>query len=464
MVRKITNIKSIQLEELLEKESIMKLLIKYSIPSIIGMLVSALYNVVDRIFIGNIKDIGAIAITGIGVTLPFTTILIAFNMLLGVGATANISIKLGKGERKSAELIIGNSLSLSILLGAILTLVGFIFCDEILMIFGASLESLVYAREYMRIILLGNIFNIAGHVLNSTIRTDGSPKAAAIIMILSCLLNFILDPLFIFKFNMGISGAAYATVLSQILTLFLSLKYYLSHHSSLKIKKENLKINLKIIKVIMSIGFSPFIMQIATCIIQVVNNNVLKNYGGDYAIGAMATINGIFLLCLMPVFGITQGAQPIIGYNYGAKNYKRVKETHDKSRNAGVVLLALAFIVIQIFPEWIIRTFTTDPLIGDIAISGLRIYTLFMPMIAVGMIGCQFFQAIGKAKVALFLSLLRQVVLLLPILFVFSKFFGVKGVWLAQCISDLFAASIIGYFAKKQFEKFREINSSGTIN
>lgn len=448
--------KSIGGNSFLLEESILKLLFRYSVPAIIGMLVSALYNVVDRMFIGNIKDVGAIAITGIGVTLPFATIIIAFSMLLGVGSAANISIKLGKGKIQNAELIIGNTLVISFILGAILTVLGLIFCDEILTAFGASGESIVYAKEYMHIILWGNIFNIAGYALNGTIRTDGSPKISALIMIFSCLLNFVLDPLLIFKFNLGIKGAAYATVLSQLLTLALSLVYYLSNHSNMKIRKKNLRLNFKIVKIIIAIGISPFIMQLITCLVQIINNNVLKSYGGDYAIGAMATVNGIFMLCLMPIFGITQGAQPIIGYNYGARNYNRVKEALNKSKILALVLLSMAYLVIQIFPQNIIKTFSSDENILGIAVNGLRLYTMFMPAIAIGMVGTQFFQAIGKAKIALILSLLRQVIFLIPLIAILTKMIGLSGVWIAQSVADLLAAIVIMYFVKKETNEFPE--------
>ncbi|MGL4910133.1 MAG: MATE family efflux transporter, partial [Cetobacterium sp.] len=291
----------------LQNGDIKKLLIKYSIPAIISMLVSALYNVVDRIFIGNMDEIGALAITGVGITMPIVTIVLAFSMLVGIGATANISIKLGKKNRDGAEKIMGNIITLSVILGLLITVLGTIFRDPILTAFGASESTLKYAGEYIGVILYGTVFNIMGYALNSTIRADGSPKICSAIMVFSCFVNIILDPIFIFTLGLGIKGAAIATVLSQVMTALLSFIYYMSKKSDLKIKKENLILDKYIVKVILAIGISPFTMQLATSMVQVINNNALKTYGGDLAIGAMATINAVALLCFMPVFGISQG-------------------------------------------------------------------------------------------------------------------------------------------------------------
>ncbi|MGL4568465.1 MAG: MATE family efflux transporter [Fusobacteriaceae bacterium] len=435
-------------------EPIIKLLVKYSVPAIIGMLVSALYNVVDRMFIGNIPEVGAIAITGIGVTMPFVTILLAFGMLLGVGAAANISIKLGQGKKYEAEKIIGNLLLLSAVIGGIIAVVGLIFSQEILLAFGASSESLSYAKKYMDIILAGSIFNIAGFALGNTLRSDGSPKISAAIMVVSCMLNIILDPIFIFKLNMGIEGAAYATILSQILTFVLTIGYYLSRYSNLKLKKENFFWNTEISKIILIIGLPPFVMQLVNSLIQIINNNILKAYGGDFAIGAMATVNGIGMLCLMPIFGIAQGSQPIIGYNYGAKNYLRVKETVYKSGIFAFLLLVIPYFIVQFFPDSVIKTFNSDPAIVRIAVRGLKIYTLCFPVIAIGMVGSQFFQAIAKPKTALFLSLARQALILIPVTFVLTPMIKLDGVWVAQPVSDFLSALLAAYFVIKEFKKF----------
>ena len=438
----------------LQNESIKKLLVKYSIPAIISMLVSALYNVVDRIFIGNMKDIGALAITGVGITMPIVTIILAFSMLIGIGATANISIKLGQKRRDSAEKIMGNIITLSVILGAIITVLGSIYSDSILTAFGASEATLKYAKEYITIILYGTIFNIMGYALNSTIRADGNPKICSAIMVFSCFVNIVLDPIFIFTLGLGIKGAAYATILSQIMTAVLSIAYYMSKKSNLKIKLSSLNLDKDVMKLIFAIGISPFTMQVATSMVQVVNNNALRVHGGDLAIGAMATVNAIALLCFMPVFGISQGAQPIIGYNFGAKQYNRVQDTLRLATWSGVVIFAIALFLVQTFPTAIIGLFNKNPDIMGISIHGMRIYLMAMPAIAVGMAGTNYFLAIGEGKAAMFLSLLRQVLLLIPLIMIFSNLYGLTGIWLAQPVCDVIAAIVTVIMVNKSFKRY----------
>lgn len=443
-----------QQELTLHNGDIKKLLIKYSIPAIISMLVSALYNVVDRIFIGNMDEIGALAITGVGITMPIVTIVLAFSMLIGIGATANISIKLGEQKRDSAEKIMGNIITLSIILGVIITVLGTIYRDPILKAFGASESTLKYAREYITIILYGTVFNIMGYALNSTIRADGNPKICSAIMVFSCFVNIVLDPIFIFTLGLGIKGAAYATVLSQVMTALLSYLYYMSKKSDLKIKKENLMLSLDIVKLIFAIGISPFTMQLATSMVQVVNNNALKTHGGDLAIGAMATVNAVALLCFMPVFGISQGAQPIIGYNFGAKQYRRMEEAYKIATWTGVVIFSIALFLVEVFPATIVGLFNKNPDIMAISIHGMRIYLMAMPAIALGMAGSNYFLAIGEGKAAMFLSLLRQVILLIPLIMIFSKAYGLTGIWLAQPICDIIAAIVTVVMVGKNLNKY----------
>lgn len=438
----------------LQNGDIKKLLIKYSIPAIIGMLVSALYNVVDRIFIGNMEEVGALAITGVGITMPIVTIALAFSMLIGIGSTANISIKLGQGKKESAEKIMGNIITLSVLIGFVITVIGILYKKNILIAFGASESTLKYAEEYIGIILYGTIFNIMGYSLNSTVRADGNPKIASIIMVASCLFNIVLDPILIFTLNMGIKGAAYATVLSQVLTAVLSIAYYMSKRSNLKIKRINLSLDKKIVKLIFAIGISPFTMQLATSMVQVVNNNALKTHGGDLAIGAMATVNAIALLCFMPVYGISQGAQPIIGYNFGAKQYERVEQAFKISAGVGVVIFLIALFFVELFPQSIVGLFNKNPDIMAISIHGMKIYLVAMPCIALGMAGSNYFLAIGEGKAAMFLSLLRQVILLIPLIMLLSRMYGLTGVWLAQPICDFVAAVVTMYMVIKNLNKY----------
>ena len=324
----------------LGEEKISKLLMEFSIPAIIGMVVNTLYNIVDRMYIGNIKDIGGLALTGVGITMPIMTIIMAFGMLIGIGTSARISLKLGEHKREEAEKHLGNAFTLIIIASVLITIIGLVFMHKILGLFGASADTEIYAREYMQIIFFGTIFNMLSFGLNHSIRSDGSPKVAMLSMLIGAGTNIILDPIFIFVFGMGVRGAAIATVISQIVSTIWILYYFTKGKSNLKIKREYLSLDKAIVLSIFSIGVSPFSMQIAQSIVQVLANNALKTYGGDLAIGAMTIINSVAMIFMMPIFGLNQGSQPIIGYNYGAEKYKRVKQA---VKSATIVATIIVF-------------------------------------------------------------------------------------------------------------------------
>lgn len=429
-------------QQSLLEDSIYKLLLKYSVPAIIGMVVNALYNVVDRMFIGHIPEVGSIAMTGVGITIPITTIILAFGMLIGIGTTTCISIKLGQGKKEEASKLIGNAITLSIILGLLLMVIGLVFGETILLSFGASADTISYAEKYINVILVGNVFNLMAFSLTNSIRADGSPRLAAMIMVLGCITNIGLDALFIFEYNLGIQGAAIATVISQILTAILGLLYYVTGKSNLKFNLSSLKLERKLVKNILAIGSAPFAMQMASSLVQVISNNTLKAYGGDLAIGAMATIVSVALMCLMPIFGINQGAQPIIGFNYGAKRGDRVKKAYILSATIAFIVLVIAWIVVQTFPSLILSMFNDDPKLMDIAVRGMRIYLIMLPIVGISITGSNFIQSIGKAKIAMFLSLLRQVILLIPFILILPIFFKLDGVWIAQGVSDFIAVTI----------------------
>lgn len=433
-----------------------RLLIQYSVPAIIGMMVNALYNVVNRMFIGNIPGEGPLAITGVGITMPISTIILACGMLVGIGTTANISIKLGQGQREVAEQIIGNNITLSILISLVITIIGLAFKQPILIAFGASEQTLPFANQYITLILMGTVFNVLGYSLNSNIRADGNPLMAAMTMIVGCAINIILDPIFIFGFGWGIKGAAVATVISQFVTALWGLLYFLLKKSNLKFKIGDLKLDLKLVKMILAIGSAPFAMQLATSLVQVISNNALKTYGGDLAIGAMATISSISLMFLMPIFGINQGSQPIIGYNYGARQYSRVKQAFLYSLSFGTFILAIGFIIVQFFPTRIISLFNSDPELMAITVRGIRIYLFMLTFVSVSIIGSNFFQSIGKPRLAIILSLLRQLILLLPLIFILPRFIGLDGVWLAQPISDILAILITLICLVREFKNLKQ--------
>lgn len=430
-----------------------KLLLQYSIPAIIGMVVNALYNIVDRMFIGNIPDIGSLAITGVGITMPIMTIVLAFGMLIGIGTTANISLNLGKGNRTTAEKLLGNAFTLSIIVGLAIAITGTIFANPILNLFGASENTLFYAKEYIGIILLGCTFNILSFALNSTVRADGNPKMSSITMVIGCGANIILDYLFIFVLNLGVKGAALATIISQAITFFIILYYYTAGNSNLKLKIENFKLKKHLVTMTFAIGIAPFATQIANSLVQVIANNALKTYGNDLAIGAMTVISSLNIIFMMPIFGINQGCQPIIGFNYGAKKYERAKEAFKYATIAACVICIIGFISIQCFPTQIISLFNNDPELITLAIKGIRIYLLMMPVVGINIVATSYYQSIGKAKISMFVSLLRQVILLIPFTIILPKFIGLDGVWAAGACADSLSVIITLILLKKEFKQ-----------
>lgn len=439
-----------------------KLLLQYSIPAIIGMVVNALYNIVDRMFIGNIPDIGSLAITGVGITMPIMTIVLAFGMLIGIGTTANISLNLGKGNRTTAEKLLGNAFTLSIIVGLAIAITGTIFANPILNLFGASENTLFYAKEYIGIILLGCTFNILSFALNSTVRADGNPKMSSITMVIGCGANIILDYLFIFVLNLGVKGAALATIISQAITFFIILYYYTAGNSNLKLKVENFKLKKHLVTMTFAIGIAPFATQIANSLVQVIANNALKTYGSDLAIGAMTVISSLNIIFMMPIFGINQGCQPIIGFNYGAKKYERAKEAFKYATIAACVICIIGFISIQCFPTQIISLFNNDPELTTLAIKGIRIYLLMMPVVGINIVATSYYQSIGKAKISMFVSLLRQVILLIPFTIILPKFIGLDGVWAAGACADSLSVIITLILLKKEFKQLDKMQLEKT--
>lgn len=442
----------------LGSQSVGKLLLKYSVPAIIGMMVNALYNVVDRIFIGNIPNVGSMAIAGLGVTMPILTIALAFGMLVGVGSATNVSIKLGQGKKEEAQNIIGTGMLLSLILGVSLTIVGLLFSEQILQLFGASDATLYYAKSYTDIIIVGTTFSIMAMFFNNTIRGDGNPKLSAIIMTVGCVTNIILDALFIFKFNMGIKGAATATIISQAITAMWGLSHYLRKKSNLEFKLSTVRLNKNAAKSILAIGVSPFAIQLAASLVQVISNQSLKTYGGDLAIGAMATISSIAMLFLMPSFGISQGMQPIVGFNYGAKQYDRAKKALQICLMASTCIFVIGAIVINVAPQVLVGMFNNEPELMGITINGLKKYTMTLPILSVGIIGTNYIQSIGKAKISIVLSLLRQCIFLIPLMIILPKFLGLDGVWFSQPVADLVAIIIIGAVLVKEVKSYSKVN------
>ena len=441
----------------LGKAPIGKLLLKYSIPAIIGMIVNALYNIVDRMFIGRIPHVGSLALTGVGITMPIMSIILAFGMLIGIGSTANISLNLGRGNKRDAERLIGSALTLSVIIGITLTIIGLIFLNPILNIFGASDNTLIYAKQYLIVILLGSTFSILSFALSSTVRADGNPKMASFTMIIGCIANVILDYLFVFVFNMGIKGAAFATVISQIISSFMLLYYYTLGKSNLKLKLQNLKLSKRLVLITFAIGIAPFATQIANSLVQVVANNSLKAYGNDLSIGAMTIISSINMIFFMPIFGINQGCQPIIGFNYGAKKYNRAKKTFIIAVISATIICTIGGILIQAFPKFAISLFNNDPELTAVSVKGVRLYLLMMPIVGINIVSTSYFQSIGKAKISMFVSLLRQVILLIPFTIILPLFMGLDGIWAAGACADFLSVLITVLLLISEFKSLNKL-------
>ena len=436
--------------------SIIKLLIKFSIPAIVGMVVNMLYNVVDRIYIGNIPNVGGLAITGVGITMPLTSMITGVGMLIGIGTCASISLAFGSGKKHLAQKYLNNGLISIIIASIAVAILGNIFATQILGIFGASENTMPYALVYLRPLLIGTICNLCAFGLNNSIRSDGNPKISMYTMIIGAAINIILDPIFIFGLDLGIQGAAYATVISQFIAGCWVIYYFTkSKKSSIKLKLTDMKIEWSILKNILAIGLAPFCMQIAGSAVQVVANNALMANGGDLAIGAMAVIASVCSIFVMPIYGVNQGTQPIIGYNYAAKNYQRVKKTYVYGLIVCTIFLLLSWVIIQLLPEALIGMFNSDPELTEIAVRGIRIYLFSLPIIGIQMTASNYYQSVGKPTKAMIFGLSRQVLMLIPAFLILPKFLGLDGVWLAGPVADIVAVCISAIFI------FMEIRALG---
>ena len=426
----------------MESTKISKLLLKFSLPAIVGMLVSALYNVVDSAFVG--RGVGDLALAGITVSLPLMTTFMACVMLIGMGATSLISIRMGEKKGEEAEQIIGNALVLFIVIGLSLTVIGLIFLEPILVAFGASPDVLPFAMDYMRIILLGSVFMAVGLGMNNFIRAEGNPKIAMNTMLIGAVTNIILDYVFIFIFNWGIKGAAFATILSYTVTSTWVLYHFLKGNSKLKIKVENLRLNKLAVRGIMVVGFPTFAMQITNSIQHLILNKSLAHHGGDMSLAAIGIIMSISTLLVMPAMGISQGAQPIIGYNYGAKNYGRVKDTLKLAIVSATSIVTLGYLISIIFPTQLISLFNEKPELIELGTHAMAIFFKFLPLIGVQIMSASYFQAVGKATQATLLSLSRQVFIFIPLLVIFPLKWGLEGIWWSSPISDIAAFVVTG--------------------
>lgn len=439
----------------LEELSINRLLWKYFLPAFTGVLVNALYNIVDRIFIG--RGVDALALSGLSAVFPLMLIIFAFGMLVAIGANVRISINMGKKDYKRAEWVLGNAVSLGIIISALLTLFGYLYRYPLLKMFGAGEGALPYALEYFEYILFANVFATIGFILNNACRAEGNPKTAMYSLFISAGTNTILDPIFIFGFGMGVKGAAIATIISQFVLCIWVVAHFYSKRSALKLHFVNLRPNWQIIYYIITIGFAPFSMQMAASAVQAVLNTQLIRYGGELAVGAMGIINSVAQLLVMSIIAINMASQPIIGFNFGAQRYDRVRQTLLTCVKAATLIAITGFAFTQLFPGAIVRIFNTDNLqLYELGRKGLRIFTMFFPVVGFQIIIGSYYQSIGKAGIAALLSLLRQVIILIPVLYILPLWKGLDGVWYANPLSDLLAAVVASIFFIKALRKLKK--------
>lgn len=440
------------------KKPIPKLLLKFSLPAIIGLVVNALYNIVDSIFVG--RGVGDLALAGVTVGLPVVTIYMACIMLIGMGATSLISLRLGEGKGDEAEKVIGNSLTLFLIIGITLSVLGVIFLEPILIFFGASPDVLPYAADYMKIILLGSIFFAIGTGMNNFIRAEGNPKIAMNTMLIGAVTNIILDYIFIFVFNWGIKGAAVATIISYAISSAWVLYYFLSGNGTLKIRSENLKPNKLIVKRIVVVGFPTFVLQVTSSIQQLILNRSLALYGGDLALAVIGIIMSITTFLIMPAMGISQGAQPIIGFNYGAKKFERVKETLKLSIISSTSIVTIGFIVSKIWPSQLISLFNSNPELIELGTHAMGIFFKFIPLVGLQMISSSYFQAVGKPNQSTLLALSRQVIIFIPLLVILPRMWGLEGIWWSAPFSDLGAFVVTGLWL---WAEVKDLNKSKSL-
>lgn len=434
-------------------ENIGKLLMQYAVPAIIAMTASSLYNMVDSIFIGH--GVGTMAISGLALTFPLMNLAAAFGSLVGVGASTLISVKLGQKDYDTAQRVLGNVFVLNILLGVSFTVIVMAFLDPILYFFGGSDETVGYARDYMQIILLGNAVTHMYLGLNAVLRSSGHPQKAMYATIATVVVNTVLDPLFIYGFGWGIRGAAIATILAQLLSLMWQLRIFGNKDELLHFHRGIFRLKRKIVFDSLAIGMSPFLMNVAACFIVILINQGLKKYGGDLAIGAFGIVNRLVFIVVMIVMGLNQGMQPIAGYNFGARQYARVTKVLKLTILYATCVTTFGFLVGMLFSDSVVGIFTSDAELIDLSAKGLRITVMFFPIIGFQMVTANFFQSIGMAGKAIFLSLTRQMMLLLPCLIILPHFYGAAGVWYSMPISDLLAGLIAGVMLAGQFRKFK---------
>ncbi len=434
------------------EEKIGRLLWKFSVPTIIGSLVYALYNIVDRIFIA--RGTGSLGLSGLSICFPIFNIFAAIAMFISVGAQAKISLKLGEGKREEANKILSSVISIYALISVIIYMLGKVYLEDLLLLFGASPQTLPYAYDYMIVLLPLLFFMLFPFGINSLIQASGKPKIAMVGSLIGAIVNIILDPIFIFYLDMGVKGAGYATGIANVVAaLFIFYNLTISKDKGLEFKIKYMIPEFKLMKEVANIGISPFLRKLATSMTLVVLNRSLLLYGTDLSVGAVGVIDTVSSVVFMLVMGINEGAQPIIGYNYGAKNYDRVKETLMKAMVISTFIGTLSLVVIYTFPKEIISIFTKDEELLEESIYGLKLFLLMTPLLGFQTLGVNYFQAVDKAKKAIFLNIFRKVILVIPMIIIFGKLWGKGGVWIANPVADFFAGLVTFVFLAKEVKE-----------
>ena len=430
------------------------LLWKYALPAIVAMLASSLYNMVDSIFIG--QGVGPIAISGLAITFPFMNLTGAFGAAIGVGSSTYLSVKLGQKDYLTAENILGNTVMLNIYMGVVLSVVCLLLLDPILRFFGASDATLPYARQYMVIILAGNVVTHTYLGLNAVLRAASKPRQAMNATIFTVVVNTILDPIFIYPWGLGlgISGAAYATILAQVLALCYQLRLLSDKRELIHFRRGTYRLHSQIVKSIISIGISPFSMNVCSCIIVIFINNQLVHYGGDLSVGAYGISNKILFIFVMFVIGLNQGMQPIAGYNYGAQKFDRLMRVVKLTMLSATAVMTVGWCLAIFMPRLCVRLFTTDATLINLSANALRIMCCMFPIVGYQMVVTNFFQCIGKVKVSIFLSLSRQLIFLLPMLWLLPHLFQLNGVWFSMPASALLASLVTAWIMARYMRKF----------
>lgn len=435
--------------------SVGKLLFKLSVPAIAAQIINLLYNLVDRMYIGHIAGVGKLALTGVGVCLPVIMLISAFAALVSMGGAPRASIFLGKGEKDKAEKTLGNSFSLLVILSIVLTLIFIIFAEDLLLLFGASENTIQYGLDYMKIYCLGTIFVQLTLGLNAFISAQGFAKTSMLTVLIGAITNIILDPILIFGFNMGVAGAALATIISQAISMIWILNFLTGKKTTLRIKKIHLKLSKEIILPSIALGLAPFIMQSTESLIAICFNSSLLKYGGDIAVGAMTILVSVMQFSMLPLTGLTQGGQPILSYNYGAKNPDRVKKAFKLVLISCVTYSTILWAAAMLAPQAFVLIFNNDPALVEFTSKALRIYMAVSCIFGIQIACQQSFIALGNAKASLFLALLRKIFLLIPLIYIMPMFIADKttAVFMAEPVADMLAVTTTGILFIVQFKK-----------